>query len=94
MTKICKICGREFTPNTRNQICCSKECSIINNRNGCMERTMARNEELRENTNYKKGKRKKKKDVKSIEEIQRLARESGMTYGKYVEMQYIKNGGI
>lgn len=55
---------------------------------------MARNKELRENTNYKKGKRKKKKDVKSIEEIQRLARESGMTYGKYVEMQYIKNGGI
>jgi hypothetical protein len=94
MIKKCKICGRTFMQNTRNQMCCSKECAIINNRNGCRERTRLRNEELKENTAYKQGRRREKKEVKSIAEIQKLAREAGMTYGKYVEMQYIKNGGI
>lgn len=32
-TKICSECGKEFTPRTGKQLTCSRECSVIRNRN-------------------------------------------------------------
>lgn len=32
-TKICSECGKEFTPRQGKQLTCSRECSVIRNRN-------------------------------------------------------------
>lgn len=71
----CIMCGKEFSPKAPNQICCCQKCG---NRRSI----------VRMNEEAKKPKPKQTKSVKkpklSIIDIQKLAEQAGMTYGKYV----------
>ena len=80
----CQECGKTFTKRRSNQRYCCEEC--------CRLGTLRRNR-ASYNRRYaeakKKGKGKKKK-LSTLAEINQLARDAGMTYGKYMALQYGK----
>lgn len=80
--KICRICGEEFFPTGRNNVVCQKEECRRKRKKIDRERYVQKkkDEEIR----------KKFMGSGSINEISRKARESGMSYGKYVLMMQQK----
>ena len=73
MIKKCVICGKEFESVKAHTITCSPECA--------KERNIITNRLY-----YEKHKRTKKKKSKqnTLVDINKKARDSGMTYGEYV----------
>lgn len=77
--KICEICKEPFATNHGSQIYCSPQCrnraAYIRNRNVYPVHT-----------------EQKKKDKKKsqVAEINRLAREAGMSYGQYVSKIFLE----
>ena len=70
----CPICGKEFKQIRGNQIVCSSECRKKRTRQLAKE-------------NKKTEKKKRTKTVrKSLIEIEKEAKEAGMSYGKYVAL--------
>lgn len=91
--KECAICGKVFTPMTANQRYCSPDCREVSRKNMAKEYTKIFWDEVKaENEKMRRG-RKKKKPV-SIDEIMRMAKEQGMTYGQFVAEQYKKGNSI
>lgn len=73
----CVICSTEFEPKSYQQICCSKECSKEHQHIRARWNNKIRSEK------QKKEKAKKKKKL-SLTQINKLAREKGMSYGQYI----------
>ena len=71
-TIVCKVCGKEFERKTSAQKYCSEKC--------------------RNDAYYEKYKspynKKEEKKIPSLIEMNRLAKEQGMTYGQYVATLY------
>ena len=73
-TRNCIICGKEFTPKNKRQICCSGKCGG--------KRNILVMQDKR-----KKPKPEKKvviKPVLSITDIQNMAQKEGISYGQYI----------
>ena len=78
----CEHCGREFLSDRANRKYCSYECKE------------AVKKAQRRDYNKKRRKKTDKKTDKcrtSLTDINRIARETGMSYGQYVAQQYIEN---
>ena len=74
----CVICGKAFIYNSGRKITCSDKCSAERNRISTVE--------------YQRQQRRKKKKAKStLLEIQKKAREAGMSYGMYMA---VTKGGM
>lgn len=73
----CVVCGKWFFSNVVNKICCSKECYKERNRE------LNRNAKMRKEKEAEAVKIKKKQQV-SFNDIIRLAKEEGISYGEYV----------
>ena len=71
----CKVCGKEFMPQSHLSKCCSDECKIENNK-------LNSRKKYAEMQSIKKSNNKSKK--LTVTEIAVLARKAGMTYGQYV----------
>lgn len=80
MIKKCEICGNEFSTRYSRQKCCSVTCG-----------NEAKKRNAKENARKKAEQAEKKH---TLEEINRMARAAGMSYGKYVAMQYIERNHI
>lgn len=77
----CRICGKTFVPRGTTTVTCSDECSKEN----------ARRKKLEWEKRTSISARAKVKRL-SIGEINQLARDAGMTYGKYVSE--LNKGGL
>lgn len=83
--KYCKICGREFIPTARNNTMCTNlSCQKMKVSLTKKEYKKRRREKLirERNNNFV--------DMSDLVEVSRRARESGMSYGKYVSMMQQK----
>lgn len=89
-TRICKICGKEFTTPHPTKLICRMECKMENNRRMTTKYRNANLEEIRQRERDNAAKRKLKKIVDgkkshmTIDDICKAARENGMSYGEYV----------
>ena len=82
MIKKCVVCGKEF-PSERNRITCCYECSFENNRRREKERYL-KSKLIKKPNVVKKKKIIKRDTMKEIEEINLMAQNAGLSYGKYV----------
>lgn len=78
---VCEICGKVFLTNRSTNKTCSPECHYDR------QKQLSRANYLR---NKEKARKTAQKRVETLTEVQQKARAAGMTYGKYMEMQYIK----
>lgn len=90
--KKCIICGSEFQPKKKTQICCKRECSL--KRNYQLNRENYRDYYKYQMAEKQKSKKKAKKEkpktnTEKIIEIDRLAKEAGMSYGQYEALKYM-----
>ena len=79
MNRICVICGKEFAPHGA-AVTCGKECSLINKK----ENRKIRNKLFREKQKIMKGR--KASNTQDIVDMNKKARELGMSYGQYSAM--------
>lgn len=77
-TKSCKHCGNEFLTTNKNRIYCSDKCSRKENKKIQREKYKQERELLE---------RKKQNNLVKTNEA---ARAAGLSYGKYVALQYAK----
>lgn len=77
----CRICGKTFVPRGTTTVTCSDECSKENAKRKKIEWEKRRL--MEESAKLKRS---------SIGEINRMARDAGMTYGKYVSE--LNKGGL
>lgn len=75
-TKQCIICGKLFQTEIKQKMMCSKECQAERDR--IMQRDYRRKERK------EKHKKRRKTGISELALVERLAREHGLTYGKYV----------
>lgn len=75
---ICVACSKEFEKKVKHQVHCSEECSRTYRINYLRE-YRKRNQKVVEILEVKKP-----KPTMSIEQINRLAKELGLSYGEYV----------
>ena len=71
--KFCPFCGKKFAYRNKAQAYCSDECK----KNAALSRAKDRRERAGVKKQVKRGK-------ESLSEINRRAREHGLTYGQYV----------
>ena len=81
--KVCRICGKEFSTEARNQVICKSQDCYKKRKAIEYERCMQKKkeEEMRNVT----------KQNREIDRIEALARLSGMSYGIYVSKMLQKN---
>ena len=94
--KVCIECGIAFVPMARNQITCSKECSLKRRRRRekawreeeyksyrktCKENQHTHSGKCREK---RKAEARRRKPGRSLAETAALARAAGMSYGQYM----------
>lgn len=84
----CEICGKIFLTSRSINKTCGKECYYERQKKIKKEQYYRKKEEKSNNEPPKQ--RKKQKKVETLTQVQRKAREAGMTYGKYMEMLYIQ----
>lgn len=75
-TKECIVCGKIFQTETKQRMMCSTECRKER------DRIMRRNYQK----NKKREQKRRKTRISELAMVERLAREHGLTYGKYVEL--------
>jgi hypothetical protein len=84
----CEICGKIFLTNRSTNKTCGPDCYYIRQKKVKKEQYY-RSKEAKKNNELPKQKKKQKR-IESLTEVQRKAREAGMTYGKYMEMLFIQ----
>ena len=77
--KICELCKQPFPTNNGNQIYCSPKC-----------RNRAAHERNRNVYPVHTEQKKKEKRKSQVAEINRLAREAGMSYGQYTAKIFLE----
>jgi len=85
----CEICGKVFMTNKSIKYTCSPECKQKRHNLMLRKNNQARREAIKNGT-IPKPVRKKQKKVETLAEVQRKAREAGMSYGQYVQAEYIR----
>ena len=85
----CEICGKIFLTNRSTNKTCSPECHHKRELRVKRESYRRQQEAIKEGR-LRLPEKKKQKKVETLEEVQRKAREMGLTYGKYMEQQFIK----
>lgn len=85
----CEICGKVFSTNKSLKVTCSPECKQERHKLMVRKNNRVRREAIQNGT-LPKPKRKKQKKVETLAEVQRKAREAGMSYGQYVQAEYIR----
>jgi len=83
----CEICGKVFLTNRPTNKTCSPECHHEREKRLKREQTRKKREDIKNGVIPKPTKQKK---VESLTDVQRKAREAGMSYGKYMEMQFLQ----
>lgn len=89
----CEICGRIFRTSYTQKITCSLECQHERKKRLSRENGRLRREAIKNGTlppTKPKPERKKQNTVETIEEVQRKARAAGMSYGQYMQAEYIR----
>ena len=86
----CEICGKIFLTNRSTNKTCGPECHHKRELRVKRENHRKFREAMKEGNEIKRGMPKKQKKVESLTEVQRKAQAAGMTYGKYMEMQFLK----
>jgi hypothetical protein len=81
----CEICGKIFLTNRTTNKTCSPECHHERQKKLSRAGYYRQKEAKKE-----KAKKEKQKRVETLTEVQRKARAAGMTYGKYMEMLFLK----
>lgn len=89
----CEICGKVFITCYSQKVTCSVECREERARRVTREWSRVRREAIL-NGELPKPERKKAKQnkVATVEEIQKKAREAGMSYGQYMARLYMQEG--
>lgn len=80
ITKTCPICGKEFLTKIKKTKYCSEECRREKERRRAIKQWEEKKAEQQ--------KKKKEKHIPQLDELNRRAREAGMTYGKYMAEKY------
>lgn len=80
----CVICGKRFVKKKINHMCCSDECRKISERNTTKRYANEHKSEIAERRKAKKKKEKNMTNAEKIIEIDRKAKERGLSYGQYV----------
>ena len=87
----CQYCGKIFLTNMERKTTCSLECNYERSLIRQRENGRKRREAIRNGT-LPKPKPRKQKKVATVEEVQKKAREAGMSYGKYMALLYMQEG--
>lgn len=85
----CEICGKIFLTNRSTNKTCGKDCYYIRQKKLKREQYY-RSKEAKKNNEVSKSKKTKQKRIESLTEVQQKAQAAGMTYGKYMEQQFLK----
>lgn len=85
----CEVCGKVFLTNRSENKTCSPECRHERDLRVKRENHRKFREAMKEDNAIKRVTQKQKK-VESLTEVHRKAREAGMSYGKYMEMQFLQ----
>lgn len=90
----CAICGKIFLTNRPSKVTCSPECqhkrkSLLEKERWHSQTKIYKEEQRAETVQVRKQKR-----IASVEDIQRKAREAGMSYGQYTALLYMKREGM
>lgn len=89
----CEQCGKPFERTANNQKICSDECKRVRysifGKTHLYEKTKAENKKISKSVSSIELRKKvtKKKSIESMAEINRKAREMGLTYGQYMALQ-------
>ncbi len=83
----CEICGKIFLTNRSTNKTCSPECHHQRELRLKREQSRKRREDIKNGIIKRPEKQKK---VETLTEVQRKAQAAGMTYGKYMEQQFLK----
>lgn len=89
---VCEICGKVFLTNRPTAKTCGPDCyyerqKIVKREN--YYRNKAEKEALAKGLGVPQ-KKKKQMRIETLTEVQRKAQAAGMTYGKYMEQQFLK----
>ena len=91
----CEICGKVFLTHLAQKVTCSPECKKERSRRLSYGWNRARREGIKNGTRPAPGRNMpKQKLVETVEEVQKKAREAGMSYGKYTAMLYMQKEGM
>ena len=91
----CEICGKIFRTSYSQKVTCSPECKKERSRRLAYDWNRARREGILNGTRPAPGQNKpKQKRVETVEDIQRKAREAGMSYGQYTALLYMQKEGM
>lgn len=83
--RTCEGCGKKFMPKRKNGKYCSPECRGMNRKKDKVD-SVQQSGGQQSNARHPRGQQSGK--GKTIREINRMAREQGLTYGKLVEKMY------
>lgn len=89
----CETCGKVFITCYSQKVTCSMECSHERAKKMARGWNRARKEAIRNGTRTASERKKpKQKKIATVEEIQKKAREAGMSYGQYMARLYMQEG--
>jgi hypothetical protein len=89
----CETCGKIFITCYSQKVTCSMECSHERAKKMARGWNRARREAILNGTRPAPDRKKpKQKKVATVEEIQKKAREAGMSYGQYMAQLYMQEG--
>lgn len=89
----CEICGKIFVTCYSQKVTCSPECKHERAKKMAIGWNRARREAILNGTRPAPNRKKpKQKKVATVEEIQKKAREAGMSYGQYMARLYMQEG--
>lgn len=89
-TRKCVVCGKEFEAVQYKKKTCGPECAHKYHLQYVKDHTAEKNKNDYQNQKKRKREKKVKKSRTQLSDINRQAREHGMTYGKYVGYLYTK----
>lgn len=89
----CEVCGKIFLTHLSQKVTCSPECQHERSKRISRENCRLRREAILNGT-LPKPERKKQKKVETIMDIQRKAKEAGMSYGQYMAQRYMQERGM
>lgn len=91
----CEICGKIFLTSHAQKVTCGPECKKERSRRLVYGWNQARREAIKNGTRPAPERNKpKQKKVETVEDIQRKAREAGMSYGQYTALLYMQKEGM
>ena len=86
----CQYCGKIFLTNMERKTTCSEECNYERSLLRQRENGRKRREAIRQG--WLPNPKPKQKKVATVEEVQKKAREAGLSYGQYMAQLYMQEG--